>query len=195
MKLARPVFALLLVALMAGLVQAQPGGGGRGQRGGGFGGGRDPVAQFERLMTAAGKLEGLTADQTTSLDGIKTEWTPKFKALKEKGDGILTADQKKIRDEAMAAMTAATSREDRTAAMAKLQDMKLTDDQKKAQTDLRTEVTTTMTEARAKVNAVLTDDQKAKLKTAMQGGFGGRGGKGGKGGKGGNAPAPAKETT
>ena len=140
MKLAKPAFALLLVCLMASLAQAQDRqGGGRGRFGGG--------SQFERLTDAVKKLD-LTADQKTTLEALKTEYSPKFKALKEKADGILTADQKKARDEAIKAAQAATG-DNRRAAYQKVRAaVTLTDDQKKARDVVMKDTRALMTEAR-----------------------------------------------
>ena len=48
----------------------------------------------------------LSDDQKAKVEEIKKEYAPKFKALEEKRAGILTADQKKAREEAAKAAKA-----------------------------------------------------------------------------------------
>jgi hypothetical protein len=52
MKVARLAFALLLVTVMAGLAQAQPGGGGGGRGGRGMGGMFTPPPAYDKLVSA-----------------------------------------------------------------------------------------------------------------------------------------------
>ncbi len=192
MKVARLAFALAVVCLMAGSVLAQTEGdnqgGGRGGRGGrgagGFGG--DAVGMFERLSTAVQKLD-LTADQKEKFEALKKDYAPKFKAIREKSDKILTDDQK-------AAIKAAREAkpEDRRAAFQKVRDAmaKMTDDQKKQMEPVAKEGRTLMEEARTKITNILTDDQKAKLREAM----GGRRGGGRRGGGNGGAEQSQRST-
>ncbi len=182
MKVARLTFALVLVSLMAGLVlaqdtQQQPGRG-RGRGRGGFGGG-DAAGMFERLTTAVQKLD-LTAEQKGKIEALKTEYGPKLKAIHEKAENILTAEQKTARDEAMKAARDATG-DARRDAYRKVRDaVKLTDDQKKAMEPVTKEGRELMEKARPAVMAVLTDEQKTKLRESMPG----RGGRSGGGSRG-----------
>jgi len=171
MKVARLTFAWLLVSLMAGSALAQPPAGrgsGRGRGPGGFGGGG-----FERLTDAVSKMD-LSADQKDKLETLKKEYAPKFKALREKSEKILTDDQKKARDEAMKAAREAKP-DDRRAAYGKIRDaVKLTDDQKKETESVMKDVRALFEEVQPKVSEILTDEQKAKLKEAMGSRTGGK---------------------
>jgi len=176
MKVAKLTFALVVVALMAGSALAQnpdqprQGRGGRGP--GGFGGG-DPAGMFERLAGAIQKLD-LTAEQKEKVEALKKEYAPKVKAVKEKMDGVLTADQKSAREAAVKAAREAKG-DDRRAAYQKIREaVKLTDDQKKAMEPIMKDAQTLSQEVRTKFNALLTEEQKTKLRESM-----GRGPRGG----------------
>ena len=109
----------------------------------------------------------LTSEQKDKLEALKKEYAPKFKALREKADKILTDDQKKARDEAIKAAREATGH-DRRAAYQKVRDaVKLTDDQKKQMESVMKEGRALIEEVRPKVSDVLTDEQKTKLREAM----------------------------
>ena len=194
MKVARLTIALVSVSLMAALALAQdstqpPQRGGRGR--GGFGGPGGVAAGFERLSEAVKKLD-LTTDQKDKLEALKKEYTPKFKALRDKAEKILTDDQKKARDEATKAAREATGA-DRRAAYAKVRDaVKLTDDQKKQMEAVMKDGRSLFEEARPKVTDILTDEQTAKLKETMGRRGGGR--RGGGGGQGGQNSDPTRST-
>jgi len=195
MKVAKLTFALVLVSLMAGLALAQntdqPNGGARrGGRGGpgGFGGG-DVAAAFERLSSAVQKLD-LTSEQKEKFEALKKEYAPKVKAIHEKADKIFTDEQR------TAIKTAREAKpEDRRAAFQKLRDtLKLTDDQKKQLEPVAKEGRTLLEEVRTKVANTLTDEQKTKLREAMN--RGGRRGNGpGRGGNGGGNGDQSQRST
>jgi hypothetical protein len=120
----------------------------------------------ERAIDGLEFLRGLNLsdDQKAKVAEIKKEYAPKFKALEEKRAGILTADQKKARDEAVKAAKAAgkTGQELFEAGRAA---MKLTDDQKAKLAEVRKEVMALAKEVREKVvSSVLTADQKEQVK-------------------------------
>ena len=167
MKMARLSVALFLVCALAGTAFAQPRGdrGGRGQ-GGGFGMMMGDGSPMQRLTDTIKKLD-LTSDQKDKLEALKKEYEPKFKAIREKREKILTDDQKKAVADAMKAAREATG-DDRRAAYGKVRDaMKLTDDQKKDMEAVMKEGRDLFEEVRPKVMDVLTDTQKEDLKKLM----------------------------
>lgn len=105
----------------------------------------------------------LSDDQKAKVEEIKKEYAPKFKALEEKREGVITADQKKARDEAAkAAKDAGKGRRDVMEAGRAA--MKLTDDQKTKLADIRKEAAALAKEVREKAMSILTDDQKQQVK-------------------------------
>jgi hypothetical protein len=103
----------------------------------------------------------LTADQQAKLDELKKEYGPKLKDAYKAFDSSLSAEQKKARTDAMKAAREAGKRGPE--AMKDAQEaMKLTDDQKTKQTAMRS----VSKEARDKVMALLTPEQKEQLKKA-----------------------------
>ncbi len=100
----------------------------------------------------------LTAEQKAKLDDIKKEFGEAFAAAQKKA--ALTDDQRRAgREAATKAREEGKSGEDIRKAMQDAQ--KLTDDQKKG----RTELMETAQKIREKIGGILTDDQKAKLKS------------------------------
>jgi Spy/CpxP family protein refolding chaperone len=104
----------------------------------------------------------LTDDQKAKLAELKKEYGPKIKEGWEKADGVLTADQKTARREAMKVARAAGKprseawKEARTA-------MKLTDDQKAKMEQAQKDAQALHKEVHEKVMALLTPDQKEQL--------------------------------
>ena len=109
------------------------------------------------------KTVELTADEKTKLDALNKEFGPKLAELRKKQASIITADQKKARAEALkkAKADGKKGKELQAAANAALA---LTDDQKKQQAETKKAAGSLNKEIRGKFAALLTDEQKAKLK-------------------------------
>ena len=104
----------------------------------------------------------LTDEQKAKVDELKKSVEPKLKDAMKKYNGSLTDDQKKAREEAMKAAREAKKRpsmKDIEAAM------KLTDEQKAN----KAEIEAVMKDAREKIMAILTPEQKDQLKKKMEG--------------------------
>jgi Spy/CpxP family protein refolding chaperone len=109
------------------------------------------------------KEVSLTDDQKVKVEEVKKEYGPKLKEARQKMDGILTEDQKKARTEAMKAARAAGK--DRQEARKEVEAaVKLTDDQKAKMAEAKKGVDTLRKEAREKILALLTPEQKEQLK-------------------------------
>ena len=104
----------------------------------------------------------LSDAQKAKLADLRKEYEPKFKANHEKMESILTAEQKKARDEAVKAAIAAgkKGKEIFDAAGAA---MKLTDDQKTKMADAWKQAGALFKEFGEKFRAFLTPEQKEKL--------------------------------
>ena len=122
----------------------------------------------------------LTDDEKAKVADLKKEYAPKIKEANAKVNDVLTADQKKARDDAVkAARDAGKSRQEiRDAGIAA---MKLTDDQKAKRADARKAIQALNKEITDKVTALLTPEQQDVLKKALasRGGRGNRGNGGG----------------
>ena len=177
MKVAKLTFALLLVALMAAPVLAQGGGGGGGgggRCGGGGGGGGfmmggGTATALDGLVRAVKRLDGITDDQKSKVDDLAKEYAPKFKALRDKSEAVLTDQQKTDLAAARKAIQDAAPA-DRRAAFTKVRDVMngLSQDQKDKQAAVQKDVQALVTEVRGKIEANLTEDQKTKLKAALE---------------------------
>jgi Spy/CpxP family protein refolding chaperone len=165
MKTVRMALAVVFVLGMAASLMAQDapkGGEGRGRRGPGMGMmGMDRFAMFERMSD-------LSAEQKEKLETLKKEYNPKLAAMREKVDAILTAEQKKARDEAMKL----TGGERFTGLRKALGT--ITEEQKKKFADLNKEMEPVNKELQEKMMSILTAEQKEKLKQ-MRERFGKRG--------------------
>jgi Spy/CpxP family protein refolding chaperone len=173
------VLALAVSLLVVSQVMAQerPPRGPRGPR---------PMMMIDRIERM--EALNLTADQKTKLETLKKELGPKAKEAAEKMEGVLTAEQKKARGEAIAEARKARKSPEETRKAA--QDaVKLTDEQKKAQGEARKAFDALQKNMREKVMAVLTAEQKETLRKAMAERRGGRGGDRPEGGN----PPPAEE--
>jgi hypothetical protein len=117
-----------------------------------------PGAQFFALPEEI----TLTAEQQTKLDELKKEHGDKLKDLVTTRDEILTKDQKKARGEAQksARQAGKKGKEIQTA----IDEATMwTEGQKDKYTKAEAEVQTLGAEVKAKVTALLTEEQKAKL--------------------------------
>ena len=105
----------------------------------------------------------LTADQKTKLDALNKEFGPKLAECRKKAAGIITADQKKARAEAVkkAKADGKKGKEVQAAANAAVA---ITADQKKLQAETKKAMGALNKEIRTQFAALLTDEQKAKLK-------------------------------
>lgn len=141
---------LALVVVVSTVTAQQPGGRQRGQ--GGPGGGN-----FFRSPTQLPRELELSDDQKAKIADIEKKYADKVKAAQDKSK--LTEEQQKKQGDAFAkARESGKSFAEIREEVAK--ELNLTDDQKKG----REELTALTAEITKEVEAVLTDDQKAKLK-------------------------------
>ena len=105
----------------------------------------------------------LTADQKTKLDALNKEFGPKLAECRKKAASIITADQKKARAEATkkAKADGKKGKELRAAANAAVA---ITADQKAQQAECKKAMGALNKEIRTQFAALLTDEQKAKIK-------------------------------
>ena len=105
----------------------------------------------------------LTAEQKTKLDALNKEFGPKLAECRKKQAGIITADQKKARAEAMkkAKADGKKGKELRAAVNAALA---ITADQKTKQAETKKAMAALNKQIKTQFAALLTDEQKAKLK-------------------------------
>lgn len=120
-----------------------------------------PNAAVEAAFALPKEIE-LTAEQNEKVAALKKEYTPKLTELSQKINDILTAEQKKARQEA-SKKAKDDGKKGREAKAAVDEAMKLTAEQKKQMDELQPKLQAMQTEVREKVTALLTDDQKAKL--------------------------------
>jgi Spy/CpxP family protein refolding chaperone len=112
---------------------------------------------FERLESIKGL--NLTDQQKGKIDALKKEYGSKLKEGQAKMDGILTAEQKKARDEAIKAAEVSGKR-GREVWEGVQSAMKLTDEQKAKIAETRKEIGPLRREVHEKVMAILTPEQK-----------------------------------
>jgi hypothetical protein len=105
----------------------------------------------------------LTADQKTKVDALNKEYGPKLAELRAKFAGIITKDQKKARAEAMK-KAKADGKKGKELQAATNAALALTDDQKKQQAETKKATGALSKEIKVKFAALLTDEQKTKLK-------------------------------
>jgi len=105
----------------------------------------------------------LTVDQKTKVDALNKEFGPKLAECRKKAASIITADQKKARTEAVkkAKADGKKGKEVQAAANAAVA---ITADQKTQQTECKKAMGALNKEIRTQFAALLTDEQKAKLK-------------------------------
>ena len=113
------------------------------------------------------KTEGLdlTAEQSTKLKEVVAQYTPKFRELNQKSNGLLTDEQKKARNEANA-KNKADGKTGKEAAAAVAAALALTPEQQKTQAELQASTKELSRKLNQDVQALLTAEQKAKLKPA-----------------------------
>ena len=106
----------------------------------------------------------LTADQKTKVDALNKEFGPKLAECRKKAKSIITAEQKKARAEAIkkAKADGKNKKEANAAANAAVA---ITDDQKAQQTECKKAMGALNKEIRTQFAALLTDEQKAKIRT------------------------------
>lgn len=159
MKAVRTVLALLVSLVIVGSLSAAE------ERTG-------PEGKHPRqtMMDRWAMLNGvdLTDDQKAKVEEVKKEYGPKLKEARKEIDGILTADQRKVRDEAVKAAKAAGKRGEEIWKDAKAA-ATLTDEQIAKMADLRKTVHALRKEAREKIVAILTPEQRQQVKKPRDG--------------------------
>jgi len=153
-KVASTVLALVVSLVLVDSLSAQQKGRPQGRHGG-----WSVIDRVEKVKDLK-----LTDDQKSKLAELKKQYAPKTKELTGKLDSVLTADQKKARDEAMKAARASGKRPDRQSIQAA---MKLTDAQKVKMADGRKAMVALNKEITGKVNKLLTTEQQDVLKKAL----------------------------
>ena len=125
-----------------------------------------PAAGKVDLMRVFRGLD-LSAEQVEKLKALMKEYAPKYKAIAEKREKILTPEQKKARAEARkeAIKDKKTRREVEEAGRAA---MKITDEQKAAMAEVRKEMQATYKEMLAKGLEYLTPEQREKIKQRLE---------------------------
>ena len=105
----------------------------------------------------------LTADQKTKVEALNKEFGPKLAECRKKAASIITADQKKARAEAIkkAKADGKKGKELRTAVNAAVA---ITADQKAQQAECKKATSALQKQIRTQFAALLTDEQKAKIK-------------------------------
>ena len=113
------------------------------------------------------KTVELTADQKTKLDALNKEFGPKLAELRKKQASIITADQKNARAEAnkKAKADGKKGKELRDVVNAAFA---ITADQKAQQAETKKAMGALQKEIRTQFAALLTDEQKAKLKAGKK---------------------------
>ena len=109
----------------------------------------------------------LTADQKTKVEALNKEFGPKLAECRKKAASIITADQKKARTEATkkAKADGKKGKELRTAVNAAVA---ITADQKAQQAECNKAMKALNKEIRTQFAALLTDEQKAKIKAGKK---------------------------
>ena len=120
---------------------------------------KDPTAASFKLPPTV----TLTDEQQTKLEEVKKEFSPKVSELLDKKNGILTADQKKARADAVKAAKA-EGKKGKDLTSAGEEAMKLSDDQKEQMAAVDKDLQALNKEIRGKITEFLTDEQKASLK-------------------------------
>jgi Spy/CpxP family protein refolding chaperone len=124
-----------------------------------------PKAKPHQHGAALGVLKGvdLTAEQKKQVAAVMKEYAPKLKEMHQKVDGILTAEQKKAREEAVTEAKAA-GKKGADLYKAIHGAVKLTAEQKAQMGEVRKEMSAVQKEMNAKLLDLLTPEQKEQLK-------------------------------
>jgi Spy/CpxP family protein refolding chaperone len=109
----------------------------------------------------------LTDEQKAKVHDLKKEYGPKLKEAHQKVECILTADQKKAREEAMKEAKAAGKKRQEVWKAAEAA-VKLTEDQKTQMKEAREGMHTLGKEIHEKINAILTPEQQEQLKKKLE---------------------------
>ena len=109
----------------------------------------------------------LTAEQKTKLDALNKEFGPKLAELRKKQASIITADQKKARAEATKKAKADGKKGKELRAVTNAA-FAITADQKAQQAETKKAMGALQKEIRTQFAALLTDEQKAKLKAGKK---------------------------
>ena len=129
-------------------------------------------AKKKKSAPAAIKVPGgvtLNEDQRAKLAALNKEFGPKLAACRKEAAGIITADQRKARAAALKEAKAAgkKGKELREAAEAAF---KVSEEQKTKLAECKKAMGALQKEVRAGLAAILTDEQKAKLRAGRKGG-------------------------
>jgi Spy/CpxP family protein refolding chaperone len=169
MRILSLIAALAMSLTMTGALLAaddSPASGGKhgdGQHRHGMGMGMGIGERIDRLVQGL----DLTAEQKTKVEALKKEYAPKTGDFRKKMNDILTADQKKARDDAMKAAKDA-GKNGMEVWQAGHKAVKLTDEQKQKVSQLFSQVGPAAKDVREKVGAILTPEQKEKLKAKLE---------------------------
>lgn len=120
-----------------------------------------------RAVAAAFKLPAsiqLSADQKGALEKLKSEYKGKLLDSAKKANSVLSAEQRKARAEAVKAAKEA-GKKGKAIQEAASAALKLTDEQKSQMAEARKEMASLRKEIRGKISELLTDEQKASLKS------------------------------
>jgi hypothetical protein len=126
--------------------------------------------QAQAISAMMKKVEslGLSEEQTAKIKKIGEEMAPKFNELNQKLNTVLTPEQKKARQEAVA-KNKADGKKGKEANEAIDAALALTDEQKKVQADVQASMKELSGKLNAAVLEVLTAEQKAKFQPAKKG--------------------------
>jgi Spy/CpxP family protein refolding chaperone len=175
-KVASTVLVLVLSLVLVDSLSAQQRGRGQGP------GRRGPGAMTMIDRVERNRNLNLTDDQKAKLAELKKAYAPKLKAAHEKFDNVLTAEQKKAREDAMKEATDA-KKSRREVFQAGMAAVKFTDEQKAKRAEALKGIEALNKEISDKVTKLLTPEQQEILKKAREA-------RGNRGGEGRRRPAP-----
>lgn len=119
------------------------------------------VVSIVRLPRAV--LQTLTTEQKTQIAAINKEYGPKVVELTKKQNSVVTAEQRKARRDAFLAARKA-GKKGKELRQAADEAAKITDEQKKQMAEIGKQLRSLRQEAQKKAVALLTDEQKSKLR-------------------------------
>jgi Spy/CpxP family protein refolding chaperone len=120
-----------------------------------------PPQQVAQMIKKTEGL-GLSEEQTKKVKEIAESYTPKFREVNQKLNAVLTAEQKKARQEAQA-KNKADGKKGKEAQAAIEAASNLTDEQKKVQSEVQASQKELSAKFREEVVSVLTPEQKEKF--------------------------------